>query len=412
MEKEKASKLLFAACWLVYMVVCLTKTNYVASIAFVVKEGIFTKSNAGIISAAFYLMYGISQVLGGNIVDRFSPYKIMSICVLGSVVTNLLLAFTNSFAAVLFLWGITGLIQFGVWPVGARIVTGILIPKHREKAGVYITLALGAGGILSYVLVAIVLEALGWCGVFLMNVIFLLVSLAFWKFVQKRTEKILMTEKADTLKLKVRGIPQKKFLPLFFSSGLFLIMFFGIAQAMLDNGVKSWVPTMMIEIYGVSAVWASMQNAIIYICNITGLFFIVYIFRNVKSPVTVQVLYFIICLPICMLMVFIGNIPLWSVFILLIISTTVTYAMTNISVRIASAFDKYGYSATVSGIINAFVCLGIVIGNGGYGIIAERFGWTAVTYVWLIVCVSTVALGIPSIFLWRKFMLSDDEICS
>lgn len=386
------------------MVVCMTKTNYTASIAYIVKEGIFSKSNSGIISAAFYLMYGVSQFFGGNIADRFSPYKVLGVCVIGSIITNLLMAFTNNFWCVLILWSLTGLIQFGVWPATARIVTGVLIPEHRKKAGVYITFALGVGGILSYFVVTFVLEIFGWGGVFIMNAILLLLSLILWKFARKRTEPMLMPDALSVKRDKIIKKSDVKFIPLFFSSGLFLVMFFGIAQAMLDNGVKSWVPTMMMESYEISTTWASMQTSVIYACNIAGLFLLSRIFSKIESPVLTQTLYFAICLPVCALMLFIGKIPLWIVFVLLVISTTFTYAMTSISVRVASAFTKFGYSGTVSGIINAFVCFGIVAGNGGYGIIAEAFGWNAVTAVWLIVCVLTVLVGIPAVFMWRKFI--------
>ena len=161
---------------------------------------------------------------------------------------------------------------------------------------------------------------------------------------------------------------------------------------------------MMVEIYGITPTWASVQTAVMYICNISGIFLLIRIFKKIKSPVLTQMLYFLICLPICILMLFIGKINVWIVSVMLIISTTVIYAMTSISVRVASAFEKFGYSGTISGITNAFVCLGVVISNGGYGIVAEHFGWNAVTTIWLVVCVAAVALAIPAVLLWRKFI--------
>lgn len=403
-EKERASAFLFVACWIVYMMICMSKTNYGASIAYIVKEGIFSKSDSGIISASFYLLYGFSQLFGGNIADRFSPFKVLKFGIIGSVITNVMLIFTNDFWGVLILWSLTGLIQFGVWPATAKIIAGVLMPVHKKKASVYITLAIGFGGMISYMFITPVLEKFGWGGVFVLNVILLVVALVILGIAQNKTEAVLMDGTNQISRDKIIKKTNFKFMPLFFASGMFIIMFFGIAQAMLDNGVKSWVPTMMMESYHISPQWASMQTSAMYICNITGIFLVIRIFRNIKSPVLTQVIYFLICLPLCALMLFIGKLPVWLISVVLIISTTVIYGMTNLSVRIASAFEKFGYSATISGITNAFVCLGVVISNFGYGALAEYFGWNVVTLVWLIVCIVAVVMGIPAVILWKKFI--------
>ncbi len=401
-SKKEASKRLFISCALVYMVICMTKTNYLASIAYIVKAGIFSKADSGIISAAFYLLYGISQILLSPIADRHSPYKVIAFGVIGTMITNIMLAFTQNFWAVLVLWGATGLLQFGVWPATARIMTGFLVPEHRQSASVYVTFSLAIGGILSYFIVTPVLEAFGWSGVFVMNVLVLTITLIFWKWSYSGIGEIL-TAPTNMPKQEALKKSEVTFGKLIISSGLFIIVFLGVAQSMLDNGVKTWVPTMMMESYNLSPALASIQTAALYIFNILGVLVLVHVFKRIKNPILVQTIYFLICLPACVLMLFIGKIPLWITLALLIISTTVTYAMTSIAVRVGAAFEKYGYSAAVCGLINAFVCFGIVIGNSGYGVISEKAGWTAVTTVWLIVCALAVILGLVSLRRWNKF---------
>lgn len=405
-EKQKASLLLFGCCWLMYMIVCMTKTNYAASIAYIVNAGIFNKTGAGTIAASFYFMYAVSQLFGGKITDLMSPFTAMTIGVVASIFTNFILAFTTNFYLVFILWSFTGFIQFGVWPSAARIVSSVLVPEHRGKAGLYITFAIGVGGILSYFVVNPMLEAWGWMSVFFLNVALLCSGLFFWLFAKSRTEKILLAEQTVPLQQKKLPKSEHKFMPLFMASGMIFILFFGIAQAMLDNGVKTWVPTMLDESYHISATFASIQTALLYICNIFGVLLVVHLFRKIKNTVLVQTLYFAICLPACFMMLFIGKIPLWLAVGLLVLSTTMIYGMTNLSVRIAAVFSKFGYSATVSGLINAMVCFGIVIGNMGYGYIAENYGWTAVTAIWLIICALAVILGIPATVMWKKFVKS------
>ena len=405
LEKDQASALLFPICWLVYMLICITKTNYAASIAYVVREGIFSKSDSGIISASFYLTYGLSQFFGARLADRFSPYKVITFGLFGSVLTNLILCFTNQFWWVLIVWSLTGVIQFGVWPATARIVAGVLIPEHRQKASVFITLAIGVGGILSYIFVTPILEKFGWSGVFTVNVMLLVTAVVGWLFAEKKTAPLLLTAEITRVEEKKveKEKPQVGFLPLCFASGLIFAAFLSFAQGMLDNGVKSWMPTMMMESYDISTAWASVQTAILYICNISGVFLFVKVFGRMKYTVLVETCYYFICLPACILMLFIGKIPLPAVLILLVVSTSVTYAMTNVMVRISAAFEPFGYSATVSGMLKSLTCFGLVTANAGYGFLAEHFGWNAVTTLWLIVCAVAICFGLIASVLWHRF---------
>ena len=63
LEKERASTQLCLASFLMYLMVCMVKSNYTASIAYIVNAGIFTKTDSGLISASFYLVYGLAQLL-------------------------------------------------------------------------------------------------------------------------------------------------------------------------------------------------------------------------------------------------------------------------------------------------------------------------------------------------------------
>ena len=420
-EKERASIALFIVCWLTYMTVCITKLNYTASIAYVVREGIFTKSGSGLISACFYLAYGVSQLLGGRLADRFSPYKVMASGILSSICTHLLLCFTNQFSHVLVLWGMTGLLQFGIWPSASRIIATVLIPEHRQKASLYITFGIAAAGLFSYLTVNSFLEAFGWSGVFSFNVLLLVLVLVVWLITARKTAPVLMGENGEGTEGKTQTTvpespslspaPQKnkhRFLPLFFASGLFLSMFLCFAQGMLDNGVKSWMPTMMMENYEISPTWASMQTAVLYVCNIFGVLLLAKLFSRVKNAVLCGTIYYILCLPMCILMVFIGKIPLALVFVALMLSTTLTYTMTSIMVRISNGFARYGYSGTVSGFLNALTCFGIVIASYLYGYLADASGWGAVTALWVIICALAIVCGGVGFLFWRKFLQREE----
>ena len=136
---EKISWLAFIAAAITYMVISMTRNTYSSAIAAIVQEGLFPKSNAGIINASFYLFYGCTQFLGGFLCDRFSPFKILVIGLAGSVFCNTGMALSQSFIPMLIFWSLSGLMQFGIWPAVVKIIASVVMPEHRHKSMFYIS---------------------------------------------------------------------------------------------------------------------------------------------------------------------------------------------------------------------------------------------------------------------------------
>ena len=73
LENKKISRRFFWLLWLLYAVVYMTKSCYSAAMASIVSEGILTKSQTGLINAAFYGVYAPLQIVGGIFADKYNP---------------------------------------------------------------------------------------------------------------------------------------------------------------------------------------------------------------------------------------------------------------------------------------------------------------------------------------------------
>ncbi len=408
-KKLKASAILFFASWVTYTIICFTKTNYTALIASIVKAGIFTKSDSGFISACFYIAFGISQIVGGRFTDK-KPMLAITIGLVGSLIPNFILCFVQDFVAVCILWSICGLMQFGCYPGIVKIVSRYLAPEHREKARTYVVLCIGVGGILSYVAVAPVYEWFGWAGVFGMDALTLCASLVLWIYALTKVKYLNEDEQnpiqVQTEEKQVQENEQKQkisFVKLILSSGLIFAIVINLFMTMMSNGFKSWISTMMMESYDLSPVWASMQTAIIYVANILGTFIIARTFGKIKNEMLAKGLAMAFCLPFYIVILFIGKVPAFVIIACSIITTTVLYGIGRVNVKIASNVEKYGCSATFVGLLNAMASFGVVFANGGFGIIADKLGWNAVTIILVAVCaISAIGYVVGSI-VWKKF---------
>ena len=120
---KKLSLVLFAVVFLTYSLVYMTKNCYSAAMAAIVAEGIMTKSQTGLISAAFYIVYAPFQIVGGFAADKYPPHRLILIGTMSAGIANLLIYFfTQSYVAMLIIWSLNALAQFGIWPSIFKIV--------------------------------------------------------------------------------------------------------------------------------------------------------------------------------------------------------------------------------------------------------------------------------------------------
>jgi len=135
LKDSRKSLYLFALVFILYALIYMTKNCYSAAMASIVKEGIMTKSETGLIAAAFYLVYAPFQIVGGIAADRYSPYKLIVFGTFGAGVCNLLVYFfSGNYIAMIIIWSINAVVQFGIWPSVFKIITSQIKESHRTKA--------------------------------------------------------------------------------------------------------------------------------------------------------------------------------------------------------------------------------------------------------------------------------------
>ena len=96
----KKSRLIVIALWIIYASAYFGRTCYSASIASIVSSGIYTKSEIGLVGTAFFICYGVGQIISGIAGDRVNPFGMVLFGALGSSVCCFSMAFTKR----LYLW--------------------------------------------------------------------------------------------------------------------------------------------------------------------------------------------------------------------------------------------------------------------------------------------------------------------
>lgn len=411
-DPKRASLVLFITSWIVYAVVSMTKSAYSASIASIIAEGLFDKSQAGIINASFYLFYGTAQLVGAKLVDKIQPSRLVNITLLGTAVAVLGMAFSKSFVPMLVFWSFCGLIQFAIWPAILRIITEFLHPDHTFSAMSAISFCYCGGMLLNYLLASIMLSFSRWQALFLLFFVILLAAFVLWRIIVIKTKSACVTLHYEYQKhlYDDKETPQNEnshsFSKILVSSGLLILLVPSFMRTSLDVGVKAWVPTMITESYaGVSPSFANVLTTVIVFVNLGGIFIAGVLYpRITKNSFFASGLCFLVAVPFTVALLLIGKISVMLIVLFLAVITTMMYAAHQlIDVIIPAHFSKYGFSGSVASIVNAIASYGAVVANILFGFVAQNYGWNVTIVFWIVfACIAFVLCTIASP-IWKRF---------
>lgn len=416
LESEKSSWITFIIIFAAYTIVSMTKNTYSTAIATIVSPEVhlFDKSDAGLINAGFYLLYSVAQLFGGVLVEKIPPFKMLLIGLFGALVTNIAMAMTDSFVVMLVAWTLNGLLQFGVWPVILKLTTTVVMPEHRQKAMSYLFFAYPLGSALSYLFAGVLLRFFSWPSLFWSSVITLGIMIASVLLLMAHLKKkmvpgpeILPVELGDNKAEKAQTVSPEPmpFFRMLFASGLIFLTVPALIRCMLDIGLKNWVPTMIMECYDVPPSFANLLTTVLIVVNLSGLFIVNWIYpKRCKNIATIMGIFFTVCLPLLLLIVFTGKVHLFFILISLALTTTFTMSSSQvINVIMPAAFSAQGKTGLIASFINSFGGLGVMIANYAYGLLAEHFGWTITAVIWLALGAIAVIFCFLATPFWKRF---------
>lgn len=402
-KNKKISLILFIVVWITYCVVAMTRNAASAAMAAIVDEGIMTKSAAGLITAMFYLVYGLLQIPGGMLADRYKPDKLILLGLVGSGIANVVIICDTSYPVIMGSWIFNALSQFALWPSIIRIISSQLAEAHRKSAVFCISIATSVGTFLSYVVAITVTK---WQHNFTFAAIVMFVFAIIFSRVYKYTERFMVIEEEETIKVETANRNLTKW-QIFLGSGLLLMLPVSLVREVVNSGLRSFAPVMFMETYEtVSPAIGNSFNLIIIFSGVAGIFLVrgVLYPKLIKDELTGWFISFGIAIPFAIFSLLVGRVSVFAVVAFL----SVIYAFMSAAFLFSNAwtqkFHKYGCEGTVAGIINGIACIGIVVASYGFGALAETTGnWHSTIWVWIILLAISVVLISLAAKMWCRF---------
>lgn len=406
LENRQLSRQFFWFIWLLYAVVYMTKNCFNAALTSIVAEGILTKSQTGVITSAFYLAYAPMQIVGGIMADRYSPERLVKIGLVGAALANILIFFNQNYYVMLAIWVFNAVIQFGLWPGIFKIVASQLVRSDRTMMIFYITFSASCGMFMSYIIGAFLED---WKMNFAISAIALLVFAVALEGYCRYINPYMKWDRKELLSGSSEGKEKEGQLStfrIFIVSGFFVVVIVALLRCMLEQGLKTLTPVMLMECYeNVSPKIGNLLNVMIIGSGMLGSIIVKKFLypKRIKNELKGLILLLILSIPFTVILLFVGKINLFFMLVTLCLCCALFTGSSLFTSYYSNQFVKFGMNATVAGVINAAAAMGIVVAGYGFLRISELWNWQVVTASWIgvaIACVVLLAAILPG---YKKF---------
>ena len=386
--------------------ISLTKNCFSSSMVFIVAEGLLTKFETGTINAVFYAIYAVLQMMSGPLTDKWRPDKLITIGLLGAGVSNLIVYFNQNYAVMLLAWSLNAILQCAVWPSVFKIASTSVCDSLRPTALFLINVCGSIGGIVSFLIAAMVGEM--WQLNFLVSAIGLFAFALIWEACVAFVDPCVLKPSSDASKeLKVSAENAPSFKTVLFSYGILLLFFIAILRSAFDLGVRVLAPSIINESYdALSPSLSTLLSIIVITAGILGSFFGMILYPRILKNEAVAILFFFVAsFPFVCLMLLVGKVHYAFIVVFL---TAMVFLLSTASMftssYIAGRFSKWNMGATVAAFVNGGAALGIVFANTAFTAIADAFGWLFTIKVWIFMLLVAIILSIIFLSIWTKFL--------
>lgn len=409
-KKQKNGGLLIALASLVYFTSYLTRLNFGAVLVEFLGATGLSSDIGGLIGSALFFSYGFGQLISGFLGDRLPPQYI----ILGGIVTTAVCNFLFPFLAqpwmFIAVWGINGLAQAMFWPPLVRILAANFAGERYATATSAVITVSQVTNILIYLVVPAAILTLGWHYVFYIPAAVAVAVGIVWAVLYAPAVRACKTP--DTGKQEVSAeqkadVPKTKepLLPLLFSCGMPLILLAIASQGFLRDGITTWLPTALTELYAMEEASSILMSVLLPIFGILTIYAVSFLYRRIlRNEVRGAALFFFIGAVSSVLLYFTFGV---GAAFMVVFSSLLTGLMHGINLLLISyipgRFAARGTVSTVSGITNAATYIGSTLSSYLFAVLASNIGWQNTILFWGAVCLLGMFACVFAVRRWDHF---------
>ncbi|MDD4774387.1 MAG: MFS transporter, partial [Eubacteriales bacterium] len=254
---NKSSRTLMAMLWIAYAAIYVGRKNFSVCMAGMIADGIIDKVVGGAAGTAFLAVYACGQLVHGIIGNRVSPKLMISVGLFGAGVANVLMGMAVTGSTVPRIWALCGFFASMLWSSVVRCISEWMPEDRQASAGVYISVTLPVGSIVSYIVCSVMMRYFGWrqaffaCAfiLFAAGVVFLCGFTAIRHYIKdaravnrNRREALSESKKDGSADVRAGG-KSYGIVGMFLATGLICVIGGILFNGIFKDGLDLWVPT-------------------------------------------------------------------------------------------------------------------------------------------------------------------------
>ncbi len=389
LSKKNATKLFWFA-WLVYFCSYLGRLNYSAVMNELIDTNVVTKIQAGWVSTGFLIAYASGQLLNGMLADRINPRIMVCLGALGGGLLNLLFPLTESYALMLALRVGTGFCMSTLWPGIFSAMVRLMTDEDKLRHSIDISSSMSAGTLLSYVSSAVLLKYVSWRPAFYVPGVLLMTAGVLWFIafgaIAGDLGRNIMPAAVPSAEKKQSMLPMSKLIlfPCILAALVPVIL-----HGVIKDGVTSWIPTYIAEVFHTSSAFAAFVSVLLPIANLTGAYLGEFMYKRMKqNPFMASAVYFGGAMLLFLVMLYVADKFIIPTVVCFALITSFMMAINVLMINLLPLkFQKYNRTSTISGGLNAVAYGGSALASGLIGVMSDAWGWNAALVSWLVMMV-------------------------
>ena len=397
MRKFISTKYLTIILSLVYFTSYVTRLNLSAIVQEVINSTGYSKTSFSFVLVALSITYGVGQVVNGIIGDKVKPQLVILIGLTFATITNFIFPFFSfSITILTILWAINGFAQAMMWPPLVRIMVNTFDEETYNKVVIKVINSAYVGTILIYLVSPLIISILNWKFVFFFSSICGVLALIIWSITYN---KINITTQEEKEINKSFSFPKEALFPIAF------IIVAIILQGMLREGITTWTPSYLVEIFNYSEETSIFFTVALAILSIVATLIVGYIYRKfINNEVMLAALVFSLGVILLFVLYFTYDLnSILSISLIAIVMGCIHVVNLCLISFEPKRFKKYGNISTISGVINSFTYVGAALSTYGIALLIENTGWEFTILSWLIIALIGTLMVIIPFKPWKKF---------
>lgn len=386
LQSEKDQNIIIFLCWLIYTAAYVGRYSFSANIPQIEEQFCVGHSATGLISMCFFISYGVGQVVNGIFCKKYPKRIVLSGVLVLSALVNLILWIGVDFAAYKYLWLVNGLVQSVMYSSLMIVIGNFVQQRNYKKAVLVMGTTVGIGTLCAYGMSSLLQSLNRYRYIFLFSAAVMSVSALVWFFLYGRIAKRLEGERNEIAaqdgmlretnkKSAVKGV--------IVTIAVFGI--FAIINNLIKDGLLSWVPSVMIEMFSLPGEISTLLTVILPAVAVFGTALMLFCNKLCKNNYYLSAgILFLLTAALCFAVTVI--MPYQSLWVVAMVCLAVVNCfmsgINNLVTTVIPLSLRQNVSAGLSaGLFDGFCYIGSAISTYGLGAVAEGTGWTTVFYL-------------------------------